>query len=117
MARYKPPTVPQRTVSDQTLKSIGRRLVWLRMALGHTQADWSRRLRVSNPQLNKWEAGTRLPHIDVLITICEASSVSMDYFFRGIVSARMPLHVQRYLYQHHLADLSFESPPTEASHQ
>jgi len=106
--------VPKRSVSDETLVKIGQRVRWLREALGHTQADWARRLRISVMALNKWEAGTRLPNINALITICDASGASMDYLVRGIVTAEMaPLLVEA-LHRQHAADLVFRALPRRA---
>jgi transcriptional regulator with XRE-family HTH domain len=103
--------VPKRSVSDSTLISIGRRITWLREALGHTQADWARRMRMSATSLNKWEAGSRLPNVNALITICDASGASMDYLLRGIVTAEMTPYLVEMLHRQHAADLVFRVPP------
>jgi transcriptional regulator with XRE-family HTH domain len=103
--------VPKRSVKDSTLTTIGKRLVWLRVALGHTQSDWARQLRISNQQLNKWEAGTRLPNIDALITICDASGASMDYLFRGLLTAEMNPELVQILYRDHGPSLQLRVLP------
>jgi transcriptional regulator with XRE-family HTH domain len=104
MPRYNR-NVPKRSAKITTLTMIGRRLVWLRQALGHSQADWARELRISNQQLNKWEAGTRLPNIDALVTICDASGASMDYLFRGLLTPEMNPELLQILYDEHGSEL------------
>lgn len=103
--------VPKRSINNETLTEIGQRLRWLREALGHSQAEWARRLHISVQALNKWEAGTRLPNINALITICDASGASMDYLLRGIVTVEMPQALVRPLHRQHASDLSFRALP------
>ena len=75
--------VAKRTISAATLIKVGQHLRMLRVALGHNQAQWADALGISAPMLNKWEAGTRQPNIDVLIRICESTRCTLDFIFRG----------------------------------
>jgi transcriptional regulator with XRE-family HTH domain len=111
MRRYNR-TVPKRSAKDATLTAVGVRLQWLRVALGHTQAEWARELRISNQQLNKWEAGTRLPNIDALITICDASGASMDYLFRGLLTPEMEPELLQVLFDAHGSELILRLRPS-----
>ena len=106
----------KRGVSLETLARIGRHLRWLREALGIPQAEWARRMGISVFALNKWEAGTKLPNINALITICDASGASMDYLVRGLVTADMAPELVDLLHRQHAADLVFRVvPPREQS--
>lgn len=100
-----------RLISPDHLHDIGLRLVWWREALGFTQTELARRLHIPTWQLSRWEAGLRLPNIDALITLCDASSATLDYFFRGIVTASMPAELVEALHREHARGLKFEKPP------
>lgn len=99
------------TVTDERLAAIGNRLRWLREALGHSQVEWAKRLRITRMTLNKWESGTRLPNLDILVTICDASGASMDYLIRGIVTPGMPMELVEPLHRLHAPDLTFRVLP------
>lgn len=100
-----------RAVSPETRANIGLRLLWLREVLGHSQVEWSRALRISNIRLHKWETGKGLANIDTLITICDAAGVTMDYFFRGWLTADMNPSVLRALYESHHSELKLRTLP------
>lgn len=93
------------------LGEIGLRLQWLREAFGKKQAVWARDLGISVPMLNKWEAGTRMPNLDMLVRIVKASSASMDYLFLGRLTAEMNPELRDYLFRHHGADLELRVLP------
>ena len=107
-----------RAVSPETRANIGLRLLWLREALGHSQVEWSRALLIDNIRLHKWETGKGLPNIDVLIMICEIAQVTMDYFFRGWMTADMNPEILRKLYENHPRELRLRTlvPPAPATH-
>lgn len=104
-----------RTVSKETLRQIGVRMVILREALGHSQADWAQRMRIQVPTLSKWENGGRLVNLDILIAICDASGATADFFLRGIVNGGMPPVLVDRLYRHPRARLlRFRTLPAAA---
>lgn len=96
------------TVTDARLAEIGNRLRWLREALGHSQVEWAKRFKITRMALNKWEAGTRLPNLEILVTICDASGASTDYLIRGIVTLGMPPELVEPLYRLHGRELTFQ---------
>jgi len=103
--------VPKRTVSDQLLRDIGQRLQWLREAFGHTQAQWARALQITPQQLNKWEAGTRMPNLDALVDIVRSFRASFDYLFQGHLSQEMAPELRARLFELHGSQLTLSVPP------
>lgn len=87
--------------NDELRVQIGERLIWLREAFGHTQAQWSRQIGVSSSTLNRWELGSRLPPIDILIAIVSATEASLDYVLRGHLTAEMNPKLARALWRAH----------------
>lgn len=97
--------VPKRAVSEVLQQKIGQRIKWLREALGHTQSDWARALHISNQQLNKWEAGTRMANLDALVTIVLSTGASFDYLFLGRLTQEMNQELVAALYDQHGSEL------------
>jgi DNA-binding XRE family transcriptional regulator len=97
--------MPRRTASQDTLRAVGQRLMWLREAFGHTQVEWADSLGVTNQVINRWEAGQRLPHLDIVATIIRETRASADYVFLGLLTVEMDPELRQYLLRHHRADL------------
>jgi transcriptional regulator with XRE-family HTH domain len=107
----------KRTISLESLKYVGKRLLWLRETIGQNQADWARALRVPNQMLNKWEKGTRQPNLDRLVAICAATGCTMDYLFRGHLGQDMDPRLRDALAEAHGDELSllfWPGPPAPA---
>ena len=64
------------------LKAVGRRLRELR-GFDTNQADFAKRLGISQSQLSKYERGVAVPPADVLIRIKERLKVSVDWLLFG----------------------------------
>jgi transcriptional regulator with XRE-family HTH domain len=64
------------------LKAVGRRLRRLR-GFDVTQADFARRLGISQSQLSKYERGVAAPPADVLIRLKEMLRISLDWLLTG----------------------------------
>lgn len=62
---------------------IGRRLLALRLALGHTQVSFSRLTGISQPTLANYEAGIRRPELDKAILIVQKTAVTLDWLYLG----------------------------------
>ena len=76
-----------RKLSDEEIvvsktKSLGRRIRQLR-GFDITQAEFARRLDVSQSQLSKYERGIVAPPANVLIRIKEQFRVSIDWLLTG----------------------------------
>ena len=108
--RYAGP-VPKRSVSDELLRDIGQRLLWLRQAFGHSQAELARALQIPVQQLNKWEAGTRLPNLDALATIVTHYRASFDYLILGRLTLEMNFELRARLFEQHATELTQSAPP------
>jgi transcriptional regulator with XRE-family HTH domain len=76
----------KRQISGQTsmsdLKVVGRRLRQLR-GFDVTQADFARKLGISQSQLSKYERGVAAPPADVLIRLKEMLRISLDWLLTG----------------------------------
>jgi transcriptional regulator with XRE-family HTH domain len=70
----------QTFVSD--LKAVGRRIRQLR-GFDLTQADFARKLGISQSQLSKYERGVAAPPADVLIRLKELLQISVDWLLTG----------------------------------
>lgn len=79
----------KRTISRETLKTVGIRLRMLREVLGHSQGEWARVLHIKPPALSQWEQGVRQPNIETLMVVCLATGCTLDFIFRGQVGADM----------------------------
>jgi len=64
------------------LKAVGRRLRQLR-GFDVTQADFARKLGISQSQLSKYERGVAAPPADVLIRLKEMLRISLDWLLTG----------------------------------
>ena len=64
------------------LKVVGRRLRQLR-GFDVTQADFARKLGISQSQLSKYERGVAAPPADVLIRLKEMLRISLDWLLTG----------------------------------
>ena len=53
----------------------------LREALGLTQAEFGKRLGVTNRAVSKWENEISMPSIDSIYKICKLYNVNIGYFF------------------------------------
>jgi len=76
----------KRQINGQTsmpdLKVVGRRLRQLR-GFDVTQADFARKLGISQSQLSKYERGVAAPPADVLIRLKEMLRISLDWLLTG----------------------------------
>jgi transcriptional regulator with XRE-family HTH domain len=64
------------------LKAVGRRLRQLR-GFDVTQAEFARKLGISQSQLSKYERGVAAPPADILIRLKELLQISVDWLLSG----------------------------------
>ncbi len=64
-------------------ESIGERIAEGRRALGISQEELGGRVGVSRQTVSRWEAGEAKPSVEAVMALCEALSVSSDYFIFG----------------------------------
>ena len=61
---------------------IGQNLTELRKQKGYTQISLAERLNYSDKAISKWEKGTSLPSIDVLLDLANLYGVTLDYLVK-----------------------------------
>lgn len=77
--------------ADSELRvAVGERIVLIRMALGKTQAEFSRLLGVSPGVLSQQESGLYLPSIQYAIRIDKEAGCTLDFLFKGSIAAIPP---------------------------
>lgn len=59
------------------------RISALRRAHGYSQEQLAERLGVSRQAVSRWEAGSSMPELAKLVTLCELFEVSLDALVRG----------------------------------
>ena len=72
---------------EQPFRLVGRRLAATREALGITQAELRRQLRVDPPRWNPYELGKRRITIEVALGLRLAFGVTLDWIYVGDSSA------------------------------
>jgi transcriptional regulator with XRE-family HTH domain len=102
-----PAETGKRTITPELLTDVGKRLRWLREAYGHSQQQWADALLITPALLSKWEGGTRQPNLNSLVTICDQTQCTMDYFFRGRVGPDVPRDLREVLFAEHPRELTF----------
>ena len=68
---------------EQPFRMVGRRLAATREALGITQAELRRQLRVDPPRWNPYELGKRRITIEVALGLRLAFGVTLDWIYVG----------------------------------
>ena len=87
--------MPENSPSD--LQAIGARLIELRSALGHTQAEMARLIGTTSQALFNWEQGVNRPSIDMAFKISAGTGgVPIGYIYIGDTRG-MPFEVMEKL--------------------
>jgi transcriptional regulator with XRE-family HTH domain len=96
-----PAKIVKRKVTEQKLREIGARLIWLREQMGETQAGFARSLQLPVEMLNRWERGTRQPNIDLLCIVCRKTGATLDFILDDQVGPAMNTELlEAWLSQH-----------------
>jgi transcriptional regulator with XRE-family HTH domain len=96
-----PARIVRRKASEQKLKEIGNRIIWLRQTMGQTQAQFARYLQLPVEMLNRWERGTRQPNLDLLCILCRRTGATLDFILDDQVGPAMnPELLKAWLSQH-----------------
>lgn len=64
-------------------KKIGSFLKELRKEIGITQEEFAEKLDVSSRTISRWETGTNMPDISLLVNIAEIFNVSISEIING----------------------------------
>ena len=100
------PAAPVRAVrrkaSEQKLKEIGSRIIWLRTTMGQTQAEFARYLQLPVEMLNRWERGTRQPNLDLLCILCRRTGATLDFILDDQVGPAMGTELLKAWLSQHL---------------
>ena len=67
-------------------KLIASRLKLTREAMGHSQAKWCKLIGVTPQAWNNYEKGFRRISVDQAIEVCDATRVSLDWIYRGMLA-------------------------------
>lgn len=64
-------------------KAVGARLVEGRDALGRSQANVAKALKISPQRLSNYETGSRPLDIELAVKLCDRFGLTLDYLYRG----------------------------------
>lgn len=67
----------------KTLKDIAMRVNALMLALGYNQVSFAQLIGVSQPALNNYLKGLRRPDLDVAMSMCAKTGVTLDWLYQG----------------------------------
>jgi transcriptional regulator with XRE-family HTH domain len=70
------------------------RLRRTREAFGLNQASWCRLVGIEVQAWNNYESGLRRISVDQAIKVCQATGVTTDWIYRGLMSAGLPMNIQ-----------------------
>lgn len=89
-------TVPAMTRHDRdnSLDTVAGRLKRTREAFKMNQADWCRLVGIETQAWNNYESGRRRISIDQAIRVCQATGVTIDWIYRGLMNSSLPPQVQ-----------------------
>ena len=75
------------TAQERTVEAIARRLIATRHALGLNQRQLCERAGVAPNTYNQWERAKGRPDIDGALLLCDAFGLTLDWIYRGEMSA------------------------------
>ncbi len=81
--------------------AIGQRLLLIREITGLTQAQFARRIRVTQGTCSAWESGKRPPGLKIANALCDAYGLTLDYIYRnetGGLERRLLTEIDKRLY-------------------
>lgn len=78
----------------ESVESIAERLKRTREAMGFNQAQWCRLTGIEPAAWNNYESGLRRISIDQALKVCQATGITTDWIYRGLMSTGLPMNVQ-----------------------
>jgi DNA-binding XRE family transcriptional regulator len=78
---------------DKFVQYIGLRLRLRRIYLGYTQTKIAKMLNCTFQQVQKYERGINAISLDRLLTFCEATDTSLDWFLRPMSKLGKKLYI------------------------
>jgi transcriptional regulator with XRE-family HTH domain len=79
---------------ETTLDGIAGRLLRTREAHKMNQAQWCRLVGIEPQAWNNYETGRRRISLDQAIKVCQATGVTTDWIYRGLMSTSLPTAIQ-----------------------
>jgi transcriptional regulator with XRE-family HTH domain len=86
--------IGQRFHAPDGLDEIAERLKRTRQALGMSQAQWCRLTGIEPQAWNNYEKGIRRISLEQAIRVCQATGVTTDWIYRGLMSSGLPVNIQ-----------------------
>lgn len=86
--------ITAKTPHPESLEAISDRLKRTRLALGLNQAQWCRLTGIEPQAWNNYESGLRRISIDQAMKVCQATGITTDWIYRGLMSAGLPMGIQ-----------------------
>ena len=79
----------------ESIEAIADRLKRTREAMGfYNQAEWCRLVGIDTNAWNNYEKARNRISIDQAIKVCQATGVTTDWIYRGLMTAGLPANVQ-----------------------
>jgi DNA-binding XRE family transcriptional regulator len=75
--------------------SVGERIRVTRISIGVTQRAFAFPLGQTRESVTMYESGTRHPHWEVAVQMCDAWGLTLDWIFRGDLSGLSPMLVEK----------------------
>lgn len=79
---------------DRSLDTVAGRLRRTREAFKMNQADWCRLTGIETQAWNNYESGRRRISVDQAIKVCQATGVTIDWIYRGLMNTSLPSAIQ-----------------------
>lgn len=76
------------------IKKIGTKIKNRRTALGLTQKDLAKAVKISNQLVSKWETGESVPSLEYMDALCAALHVEPSFFWQDEVPSAPPCEVK-----------------------
>lgn len=84
----------RKSSSPESLPEISARLKRTREAMGFNQAQWCRLVGIEPAAWNNYESGLRRISPDQALKVCQATGITFDWIYRGLMNSGLPMHVQ-----------------------
>lgn len=78
----------------ESLEAVADRLKRTRVAFGFNQAQWCRLVGIDTQAWNNYEKARNRISVDQALKVCQATGITTDWIFRGLMSTGLPMNIQ-----------------------